>query len=127
MRHDSQRAAWTRFVESGGTLTDAPANKYHVACKEDRHGYASRYEAECAAKLQLLESRGQIRALKEQVSFTLVDGDGKIRTIRYVADFVWTEPDGTRVTADAKGCKTPIYRLKRKMMKLLLGLEIREL
>jgi hypothetical protein len=31
------------------------------------------------------------------------------------------------VVADAKGFKTPVYRLKKRIMKLLLGIDIREL
>jgi hypothetical protein len=118
MRRDSQRAAWTAFVQGSHLKT----NKYG---NERGKRYASKYEAEIAMKLWALESRGIITELREQVSFTLVEGNGKIRPIRYVADFVYVQ-DGKRHIVDAKGCKTPVYRLKRKMAVLLHGIEIEE-
>ena len=120
MRRDSQRAAWTAFVE--GTIA-APENKYSAV----RQGkYASTHEADVAASLAALERSGAITNLREQVGFILVPGDGKLRPISYIADFVWDE-DGREVVGDAKGFKTPVYRLKKRMMKLLLGIDIREL
>jgi hypothetical protein len=119
-----QREAWTKYFE--GNTAPAKTNKYGVAPKEERGKYASVHEMRVAASLSALASRGMIQELREQVSFTLVEGDGKIRPIRYVSDFTWKE-NGVLVIADAKGAKTPMYRLKKKMMWLLLGLEIREL
>ena len=113
-----EREAWTRFVD-GGT---AKTNKYSAV----RTGkYASKYEAEIASKLWALHRMGKITELREQVPFVLVPGDGKIRPIRYIADFVYLE-DGKQHVVDAKGCKTPVYRLKRKLAALLLNLTIEE-
>ena len=124
MKRESKRdrQAWTEYVEG----TESKANKYNVAPKEDRGHYASLHEARTAQKLWALADRGVIQNLREQVKFELIPGDGKIRPITYVADFVWVE-DGEEVVADAKGMKTPVYRLKKKMLKLLKGIEIREL
>ena len=103
----------------------APANKYH-AVREGK--YASGGEARIAGELAALERMGNIRDLKEQVSFTLVEGQGRIRPIKYIADFVYRDRDGTQHICDAKGyTKNPVYRLKKKLMKLLHGLEIEEL
>lgn len=118
-----QRQAWTDYVQCADKLSVKP-NKYGA---ERKNGYASKREADEAAKLAILASRGVIHELREQVSFTLVEGNGKIRPIRYVADFTWKE-DGLLVVADAKGYdKNQVYRLKKKLMKLLLGIDIREL
>ena len=114
-----EREAWTRFVEGG---EGAKANKYSA----QRAGkYASKYEAEIASKLWALHRGGKITELREQVPFILVPGDGKIRPIKYIADFVYLQ-DGHRHIVDAKGCKTPVYRLKRKLAALLLGITIEE-
>lgn len=118
MRRDSQRAAWTAHIDGIQPKT----NKYG---NERGKRYASKYEAEIAQKLGALESHGIITELREQVSFTLVEGNGKIRPIRYVADFVYLQ-DGKQHIVDAKGCKTAVYRLKRKMAALLHGIEIEE-
>lgn len=123
MRRESkaEREAWTRFVDGGEAKKE---NKYGA----ERAGkYASKHEADVAGKLATLERMGVIRELKEQVSFTLVEGIGRIRPIKYIADFTFIE-DGKLVVADAKGySKNQVYRLKKKMMALILGYEIREL
>ena len=125
MRRDSQRAAWTAFVESG---CDAPkTNKYNVAPKEDRGKYASKHEAAEAAKLWALQRMGSIRDLQEQVRIVLVPKNGKLRAITYIADFVYKDLDGFTHVCDAKGFKTPVYRLKKKLAAHLLGVVIEEI
>lgn len=128
MRRESskERAAWTAHIE-GSEATAAP--KYRNR-KVQFNGkwYASQREANEAAKLQWMAAKGVIREYREQVGFTLVEGDGKIRPIRYIADFTWIDPEGKLCVADAKGYnKDKVYRLKKKLMKLLLGIDIQEL
>lgn len=82
-------------------------------------------------ELSLLENAGAITDLQRQVKFTLIPSqryDGKVveRPCTYVADFVYTEKDGTRVVEDTKGFRTKDYILKRKMMLYLCGIRIRE-
>ena len=57
MKRDSQREAWTRYFDGG----ESKVNKYHVAPKDERGKYASRHEAEVAAKLAALERAGKIK------------------------------------------------------------------
>ena len=118
----AERSAWTEFID--GTKAAKP-NKYSA----ERCGkYASKREADVAGKLATWQRAGAITELKEQVSFTLVEGQSPIRPIRYVADFTWRDSDGNLHIGDAKGyTKNQVYRLKKKMLKLLLGLEIEEL
>lgn len=119
MNRKQEREAWTAYFEG----RDAKENKYG----NERGEYASKHEAEEAAKLHALASRGVITDLQEQVRFTLIPGDGKLRPITYIADFCWRE-NGEQVVADAKGyTKNPVYRLKKKMLKLLHGIDIREI
>jgi hypothetical protein len=115
----AERAAWTAHVEGGA------AEKPSKYGNRKTNGYASMREAEIAAKLQALERCGDISQLREQVPFVLVAGQGKIRPVKYIADFTYIDADGFHVL-DAKGCKTPVYRLKKKLMLLLLSLEIEE-
>lgn len=124
MRRDNQRAAWTAWVESGGTLTEAPKeNKYHA----QRAGrYASKREAAHAAVLDALQRAGHIRELREQHPIILVPGDGKLRPIKYIADFTYIDRDGKFHVVDCKGFKTQVYRLKKRMAALLLGISIEE-
>lgn len=120
MRRDRHREAWTAFIEQ---REPAKESKY----RSQRSGkYSSKHEEQVARNLWALADRGTIQDLREQVRFVLVPGDGKLRAITYIADFVWME-DGRQVVGDAKGFKTQVYRLKKKMLKLLHGIEIREL
>ncbi len=124
----AERAAWSKHF---GLETKEPS-KY---ANERKGKYASGYEAEVAANLSALENSGAISNLKEQVPYVLIKGayvvlDGErvcIRDIKYVADFVWDTPDGKTHIGDAKGTKTAMYKMKKKMMRLLLGLDIEEL
>jgi hypothetical protein len=116
----SDREAWTAFVEGREAK---PANKYS-AIREGK--YASKREAACAASLHALASRGLIRDLREQERIVLVPGNGKLRPVVYVADFTYLDDGGRRHVVDAKGYKHPIYRLKKRMAALLLGIEIEE-
>lgn len=91
------------------------------------NGYASKHEAEVAAKLHHLEDCAEIHSLRKQVRFTLVEGVPGCRGIEYVADFVYLDDTNHEHVCDAKGFKTDVYKLKKRMMKLLLGIEIEEL
>lgn len=87
--------------------------------------FDSKREAERYDELQLLVRAGQIHGLRLQPSWDLhVMG---VKVARYVADFsyhVWAE--GPVVVEDVKGMRTPMYRLKAKMLKAEYGIEIRE-
>ena len=98
-------------------------SKYHAV---RTNGYASRKEANVAAQLQALHRAGNIVDLKEQVHIILIPGNGKLKGITYIADFTYEDPDGTPHVLDAKGYKTAIYRLKKRMAALLLGIVIEE-
>ena len=116
-----EREAWTALIEARDAQ---PESKYH----SERAGkYQSKYEAQVAQNLDVLYRAGKINNLAEQVPFTLVEGKGKIRPIKYIADFVYFDLKGIRHVCDAKGCKTPVYRLKRKVMALLHGITVEEL
>lgn len=107
-------------------------NKYHNR-KIVREGetYDSVKEYRRAKELELLEKSGVIKDLKRQVRFEIIPSqrgeDGKVveRAVTYVADFVYFE-DGKLVVEDTKGFRTKDYIIKRKLMRYLLGINIRE-
>lgn len=116
------------------TLADALGrrrrNKFgnrKVEC--DGYKFDSRYEALCYGGLRLREKIGDIQQLGLQRRWQLTVNGEKICT--YVSDFDFYERGGiggwTFVVADAKGFKTPLYKLKAKLMKAIHGIEIREL
>lgn len=83
--------------------------------------FPSKLEALRYADLKFQERAGLIRDLKLQPKFELqpkytnANGD-KIRAITYVADFSYFDVErGCQVVEDAKGVKTEVYKLKKKL------------
>lgn len=117
-----EREAWTAHVEGSKPIRQ---NKYG---NEQAGKYASKHERQVATNLAALNACGKIAGLQEQVSYTLVPGQGKIKPIRYVADFVYLDTDGVIHVCDAKGyTKDKVYRLKKKLMLLMHGICVEEL
>ena len=95
--------------------------------------FDSRHEAMRWRELTLLQVAGEIADLRRQVKYILVPAqageDGKIaeRAVIYVADFVYRDAhSGDTVVEDAKGMRTRDYIIKRKLMRYVHGIEIRE-
>lgn len=89
-------------------------------------------EADRFEKLVLMERAGLISNLRRQVVFELAPAvkfdreDRKKRPLTYKADFVYDNEFNEEVIEDAKGKITAEYRIKKHLMKALLGKEIRE-
>lgn len=112
--------------------------------------FDSRKEARRYNELLLMEKAGAIQDLRRQVPFELIPaqyedvytgeyykrgehkGEPKMKrvcvekAVTYYADFVYLE-GGETVVEDTKGFKTPEYILKRKLLRYLLGIRIKEL
>lgn len=88
--------------------------------------FDSMREAKHAEKLTILQRAGKIKDLAFQHRIVLVPGDGRLQAVVYWADFFYRDPDGTPHVVDAKGWKTPMYRLKKRLCALLLGITIEE-
>jgi|SRR5215831_100095 len=97
-------------------------NKYRAI---RTNGYASRKEARRAFELNLLERAGEISDLHQQVRFELIPKESGERPLYYVSDFTYMR-DGILIVEDVKGFKTPVYKLKKRLMKYLLRIEITE-
>lgn len=78
-------------------------------------------------ELKLLERAGVITEIKTQVPFVLIEKSKWGRVIKYVADFTYIE-DGNMIVEDVKSSatKTPLYRLKKRLMAERYGIEIKE-
>lgn len=101
-------------------------SKYRNTVVEyDGYKFDSKGERDRYVQLKLLERAGVISDLQVHVPFQLVPKDGKERAICYEADFVYMEK-GERVVEDFKGYKTDVYKIKRRLMKWILGIVIRE-
>ena len=96
-------------------------------------GYDSKKEYRRAKELKLLEKKGIITGLQEQVKFDEVQGAWKMlrkkelieRGVYYIADFVYYR-NGEYIVEDTKGVRTKEYIIKRKLMLYIHGIKIKE-
>lgn len=87
--------------------------------------FHSKREAERYLVLKAMERDGLIRDLKRQVTVPLVVNG--VLVCRFVADFEYYDfAAGCIIHDDAKGFRTPEYRLKAKLYRALYGVPIRE-
>lgn len=107
-------------------------SKYHAKPTiVDGIRFASKAEARRYQELKMLEKAGRIRNLKLQPKFPLVFSASRrvVNVGSYIADFWYLEVDGgveRPVLEDVKGVKTPVYRLKKKMVEAIYGITITE-
>lgn len=109
--------------------------KYKSApCQVGAEKYRSKRERDRHQDLLLLQRAGKIAGLVREVAYVLapkvkIEGEDRARpAVRYVADFVYSDVQtGTVTVADAKGVQTPVYRLKKHLMKSVHGIDLIEL
>jgi hypothetical protein len=109
-------------------LSVAPKrSKFGAKSYTDAEGrfHASKAEGTRWHELTLMHREGQITNLTHQPKFSLeING---VKICRYIADAEYVDADGKRVIEDTKGGKatmTAVFRIKRKLMAAILGLEI---
>lgn len=102
------------------------APKYrNVHTEIDGITFASKREAARYQDLRMLEQAGEITGLELQKKYPLfVEGT---LVCNYVADFVYVDKKTNRtITEDCKGFRTPLYKLKKKLMQAIYFIEILE-
>lgn len=125
----SFRSVICRVIGSG----DFMKSKYHSRkVTRDVMTFDSVKEYRRYCELRLLERAGKIANLQRQVKFELLPAQrdertGKLleRAVSYVADFTYYDEEFF-IVEDAKGYKTPEYKLKKKMMLYFHGIKIQE-
>jgi len=118
---------------AGGRRSKYGSRRAYVA--EIDRWFASQHEASTAVALLRRQQAGEIRGLRFQVRYSLDVQDDHV--CDYIADFVFEERCPARdtsmgeawvtVVADAKGWPTPVYLLKKKLLRACHGVAIREL
>jgi hypothetical protein len=100
------------------------SSKYHARKTEiDGYIFDSKREAARYAELVLLEKAGEISELECQPKIEINVNEWHI--CNYFADFVYMR-DGEKVYEDAKGVKTDVYRLKKKLVWACHEIDIQE-
>lgn len=92
--------------------------------ERDGETFDSAREAERYGELKLLEFAGEIHDLNRQVPFRCVVNGQEV--CKYIADFVYKTVGNRIVVEDAKGYATAIYKLKKKLVKACLNIEVIE-
>jgi Protein of unknown function (DUF1064) len=115
-----------------GTWRNVGAHKYGArATVTQGIRFASKAEARRYEELVLLARAGAIRELERQPAFPIrVTGrDHKVRIVCvYVADFMYRDGTaGILTVEDVKGVRTPVYKLKKKLVEAQYGIEITEI
>ena len=89
--------------------------------------FDSKWEAERYGQLIMLQRANRIRDLKTQVRFDIIINEQKV--CAYISDFTYHEinQDGSEefIVEDAKGLETGVFRLKKKLMKIVNDIEIK--
>jgi len=98
----------------------------NIPTEVDGIKFDSRAEARRYGELKLLERAGEIHGLTLQPKFPLTVGATHV--CDYVGDFMFSDKAGVSIVEDvkSKATKTPVYRLKKKLLRALYGIEIRE-
>lgn len=100
-------------------------NKYNnITTCIDNISFKSKKEAARYCELKLLLKSGKICNLVCQPGFELIVNGHKIG--KYIADFQYQIKNGKKITEDVKGILTTTYRLKKKLMKAIYGIDIYE-
>lgn len=87
--------------------------------------FDSRREARRYQELKLMSRAGAIADLNLQPEWNIVINGVKV--CAYRADFAYRDlKSGRSVVEDAKGMRTPLYSLKRKLMLAVFNIEITE-
>ena len=84
-------------------------------------------EASRWQELRLMERAGEITGLNRQLRIELIPKTKLYRSVSYVADFVYFDKRTKKtVYEDVKGCRTDVYKLKKKLLYWRHGIEILE-
>ena len=117
-------------VDPSALETSARPHKYHARrTAVDGHTFDSAGEAARYLELRALERAGLVTDLVVQPEYPIVVGVDRVCVCRYVADFSYVDLDrGGTVVEDWKAAptRTPIYRLKRKLLAAVYGIEVVE-
>ena len=111
-------------IEKQGSSKGIRRGKYrNVKTEADGHIFDSKKEAARYQELKLMQQAGDISNLRLQPKYCIHIENDKI--CDYIADFAYIE-NRHHIVEDVKGIKTAVYRLKKKLLRAIYGIDIRE-
>lgn len=93
-------------------------------CGEKPHRFPSKLECRRYCELHIMEACREISDLELQPRFPIIVNNIKVG--EYRSDFRYKEKDGTVIVEEAKGFRTPVYKLKKKIIEAQYGIKIKE-
>lgn len=119
---DLSKAKLEDFLyKATSNTTNNKKSKYNAKKVEiDGIKFDSQKEANYYTELKLRLSAGEIKGFCRQSEFVLAPN------LRYKADFIVFNNDGTADVIDVKGFKTEVYKLKKKVFEDKFNLKIME-
>ena len=86
--------------------------------------FDSKAEGAYYSMLKMREKAGEVSAVELQRPFPILGPKGEL-ICTYKADFCFWDHKADRFrVVDVKGVETSVFKLKRKMMRILLGIEV---
>lgn len=110
-------------------VEELPAKKSKYGNSEtevDGIKFDSKKEAKRYRELLLMQKAGEIGLIRRQVEYEL--NPGGTHSLKYLADFeYYILATGEKVTEDVKGYRTREYKKKKRLMKKVHGIVIKEI
>lgn len=126
-KKDPKLQAISKLVENKEFVEDKKPSRVHKFNTQkaviDGISFDSIAESKRYSELKMLARLNEISDLKMQVAYPLeING---VLIAKYIADFTYVK-NGVVIVEDVKGYLTPVYRLKKKLMKAVHGIDIYE-
>lgn len=86
--------------------------------------FASKHEATRYQELKIMQRCGEVSSLELQPKFPIRVNDVLVCT--YFADFRYINAENREIVEDAKGFRTDVFKLKKKLVKACYGIDIVE-
>ncbi len=124
--------AWPGWENYTGAAPAAPKrSKYNAQpTTVDNIRFDSKKEAARYSVLQMMDKAGEIHSLTLQPVFPILvtsKAGASVKVGTYRGDFQYCEKGSARpIVEDVKGVRTPVYKLKKKLVEAQYGIEIRE-
>ena len=112
-----------RYGQTANDLVPKPRKYRNEPTEVDGYKFDSQAEARRYRDLTRLRDSGEISQLVLQPRYPIVING--IKVCDYIADFSYIGSAGV-VVEDVKGIKTAVYRLKKKLMRAVHGIDITE-
>lgn len=114
-----------KLPSSAPHISGRKRGKYNsVKTEVEGQVFDSRGEAAQWIELREMEKARRISGLRRGKAYNIVINGQKVCS--YTPDFEFVGEHGGWVVMDYKGFRTPVYNLKKKLMKAVFGIEIAE-